>query len=60
MRGSPDSAARPAAHATLFLSNVDFVPATVDVSVWGNLGGAVDTKRGIRVDPQTQVVGLAR
>jgi len=42
-------------HATLYLSNVDLVPATLDVSVWGNLGGAVDTKRGIRVDPQTQV-----
>ena len=42
-------------HATLYLSNVDLVPATLDVSIWGNLGGAVDTKRGIRVDPQTQV-----
>jgi hypothetical protein len=43
------------AHADLFLSNEDTVAATVDVSVWGGDNGEATAKRGIRVDPQTQV-----
>ncbi|MDQ1495032.1 MAG: hypothetical protein QOG69_1515 [Actinomycetota bacterium] len=44
------------AHATMLLSNVDTVPATVDVSIWGGGNGEPNAKRGIKVDAQTQVV----
>ena len=43
------------AHADLLLSNEDTVAATVDVSVWGGANGEPEAKRGIRVDPQTQL-----
>jgi hypothetical protein len=43
------------ARATLLLSNVDNVPAIVDVSIWGGDAGGPNAKRGIKVDAQTQV-----
>jgi hypothetical protein len=43
------------AHATLLLSNIDTVPATVDVSIWGAQGGEPNVRRGISVDALTQV-----
>jgi Family of unknown function (DUF5719) len=43
------------AHATLLLSNVDAVPATVDVSIWGAQGGEPNVRRGITVAALTQV-----
>src|SRR5450432_952714 len=43
------------AHATLLLSNVDAVPATVDVSIWGAQGGEPNVRRGISVAALTQV-----
>jgi Family of unknown function (DUF5719) len=42
-------------HATLLLSNVDTVPASVDVSIWGGAGGEPNIQRGIAVDPLSQV-----
>ena len=44
------------AHATLLLSNVDTVQATVNVSIWGGDGGDPTVRQGIVVAPQTQVV----
>jgi len=43
------------AHATLLLSNVDPVPATVDVSIWGAQGGEPNVRRGISVGALTQI-----
>ncbi len=43
------------AHATLLLSNVDTVPATVDVSIWGAQGGEPNVRRGIAVGALTQI-----
>jgi hypothetical protein len=44
------------AHATLLLSNVDSVQASVNVSIWGGDGGEPTVRQGIVVAPQTQVV----
>ena len=44
------------AHATLLLSNVDTVQASVNVSIWGGGGGEPTVRQGIVVAPQTQVV----
>src|SRR5450432_2911614 len=43
------------AHAALFLSNVDAVPASVDVSIWGAQAGEPNIRRGIAVDALSQV-----
>lgn len=44
------------AHASLLLSNVDSVPASVDLSIWGDQSApAIGVQRGIKVDPQSQV-----
>ncbi|HTC69179.1 MAG TPA: DUF5719 family protein [Acidothermaceae bacterium] len=43
------------AHASLLLTNIDAVPATVDVSIWGAQGGEPDTRRGIAVAAMSQV-----
>jgi hypothetical protein len=43
------------AHASLLLTNIDAVPATVNVSIWGAQGGEPDTRRGIAVDAMSQV-----
>jgi uncharacterized protein DUF5719 len=43
------------AHASLLLTNIDAVPATVDVSIWGAQGGEPTTRRGIAVDAMSQV-----
>ncbi len=44
------------AHATLLLSNVDSVQASVNVSIWGGDGGEPTVRQGIVVAAQTQVV----
>jgi hypothetical protein len=44
------------AHATLVLSDVDTVPASVNVSIWGGDGGEPTVRQGIVVAAQTQVV----
>jgi Family of unknown function (DUF5719) len=44
------------AHATLLLSNVDTVQASVNVSIWGGEGGEPTVRQGIVVAAQTQVV----